>query len=144
MSVRPLCAVVLLLLAAFAVPAAPPAPPPGRGQPVFVPKTRMEKAAVSFLNRYSEKEIRDLQGFFAPVVRKWTPTGEKFSEEYLVATNKSMVISRYLPKARQVVEDARRMKLPPKYEQQRQRYITIAETFLSMVSLYLRFENRGR
>lgn len=131
---------VLTVLSARAVIAEPAASDAVQ----FVPKTRIEKAAYAVMERFSEKELREIQGFFAPVCRKWYPTGEKFAAEYTVASNKSAVLSRYLPKARAVIDDAIKMKVPARFEAQKNRYITTAEGLYSVVDMYLKIEAKLR
>lgn len=126
-----LFALVLMSVSAVAAPVDPP-----RIQ--FVPKTQVEKAAMAVVSRYSEKELREIMGFFAPVVKKWTPIGEKFAAEYVAAKDKDAILAGYLPRARMVIEDARRMKLPPKYENRRAQYVLAAEAVCSVVSMYLK------
>lgn len=118
---------------------AAPVEPPKNG---FEPKTPVEKAAMAAMSRYSEKEIREIMGFFAPVVKKWKAAGEQFAKEYMVAEDKSAVLRRYLPKARAVIEDARRMRLPRKCEDRREQYVSTAEALYAVVSFYLRIDSK--
>lgn len=103
----------------------------------FVPETRAERMAASFMSRYSDKELREIQGFFAPVVKKWTPTGEQFAAEYMSASDRNAVLVRYLPKARAFIDDAAKMKVPPAYVARRNHYVAAAEAFYAAISMYL-------
>ena len=132
-----LCA--LLALAASSLGATP-----ARAQgALFAPTTRIEQAAAAVMAKYSEKELRELQGFFAPVVKKWTPVAEKFAAEYAASSNKTAIISRYLPKVRQVLDDARRMRIPAKYEPERERYVATAEALYAAITLYVKLDQRA-
>ena len=124
------------LLFALSLGAAPAKPQ----NAAYAPSSRIERAAAAVVAKYSQQELREVMGFFAPVVKKWRPTAEKFGSEYTASTNRTAVISRYLPKARQALEDARRMRLPPKYEPQREKYLTVAEALYMTISLYMKFE----
>lgn len=136
---RPVQAALVWGLVAFSCLAAArqvPQPAP------FEPKTRVEKAAFAVLEKYSAKELREIQGFFAPVVKKWTPVGEKFASEYLAAKNRNAVLTKYLPQARKVLDEARAMKVPPRYEPRRDQYVTAAEALYTAVSLYLQLDGK--
>ena len=97
---------------------------------------KMEQLAMRMLPQ--EKFNRAL-GFFGPVTKRYMPVFERFNETYLASTNKMAVIRQYLPKARAAVDEAKAMKIPAKYEQEKAEYIRMAEAFLTVMNLTARF-----
>lgn len=106
------------------------------GQTGFVPTTKIEKAAMAVFEKYSEAEMQEIQTFFAPIVQKWTPTAQQFAEEYMASTNRNAVVSKYLPKARTALDEAKQMKVEQKDVTRRDQYVMVAEALYSVISVY--------
>ena len=97
---------------------------------------KMERLAQRMLPK--EKLDRAL-GFFGPVTKKYMPVFQRFNETYLASSNKFAVIRQYLPQARSALDEAKAMKIPAKYEQEKAEYIRMGEAFLSAMNLTARF-----
>lgn len=97
---------------------------------------KMEQLAMRMLPQ--EKFDRAL-GFFGPVTKKYMPVFQRFNETYLASSNKMAVVRQYLPQARSAVDEAKAMKIPAKYEQEKAEYIRMAEAFLTVMNLTARF-----
>ena len=86
-----------------------------------------------------QKELNEAMGFFGPVTKKYLPVFQTFNGEYLASTNKLAVVRKYMPQADSALKEAREMKVPAKYEQQKAKYLRMVESFLALVKLMLRF-----
>ena len=86
-----------------------------------------------------QKELNEAMGFFGPVTKKYLPVFQAFNGEYLASTNKLAVVRKYMPQADSALKEARAMKVPAKYESQKAKYIRMADSFLVLVKLTLRF-----
>ena len=78
-------------------------------------------------------------GFFGPVTKKYMPVFRRFNEEYQSGTNKMEVVRKYLPNARSALDEAKAMKIPAKYEQEKAGYIRMGEAFLTVMNFTARF-----
>ena len=96
---------------------------------------KVEKAALSMMPK---KQFDEMLGFFGPVTKKYLPVFNTFNREYLASTNKIAVVKKYLPKAQSALDDARKMKIPPKYEAQKAGYLSKLSAFLTMTKLTVR------
>lgn len=97
---------------------------------------KMEQLAQKMLPQ--EKLDRAL-GFFGPVTKKYMPVFQKFNDEYLASTNKMATVRKYLPRARSALDEAKAMKIPAKYEQEKADYIRMGEAFLAVMNFTARF-----
>ena len=86
-----------------------------------------------------QKEVDEMMGFFGPVTKKYLPVFKSFNTEYLSGTNKLATVRKYLPKADAALAEARAMRIPPKYETQKETYLKRLETFLTVVKFTARF-----
>ena len=87
---------------------------------------------------FPPEKFNHIAGFFGPVTKRYLPTFEKFNDEYLAATDKLAVVKKYLPEAEKALEEARRMRVPPRYEAEKAQYIRMFEMLLSSAKLSLR------
>ena len=67
-------------------------------------------------------------GFFGPVAKKYMPQFEAFEREYMVSSNKIAVVEKFLPVAADALSDARKMRVPPRYEKKKAEYIKFFES----------------
>jgi len=127
-------ALVLCPLSSFLLLGAPAAKP----QPAAVPATgaaaKIEQMVKAVL---PEEKIDRMAGFFAPVVKRYQPTMQKFQREWATAQAKIPVLVKYLPKADEALAEARKMKVPAKYEQEKEGYLNQLETLLTMTKTTL-------
>ena len=80
-----------------------------------------------------QEKLNKVAGFFGPVTKKYLPTVNKFQDEYLKAPKKREVIVKYLPQAEAALADAKAMKVPARFEKEKQDYLLMAQTFLTVV-----------
>jgi len=97
--------------------------------------TKVEQLAQAMLPQ--EKMNRAL-AFFGPVTKKYLPVFNRFNDEYLKSANRISVIRKYLPQADAALAEARKMRVPAKYEVEKAEYIQMAEGFLTMTKLTVR------
>lgn len=100
---------------------------------------RIESLAESMLPK---ERVDRMMGFFAPVVKKYMPTFQRFNTEYLAADKKIPVIEKYLPEADKAVAEAKAMKVPAKYEAEKAQYIGEVESFLNMTRMSMVFAKK--
>ena len=111
-----------------------------------VDATALKQKAAARLERLAEKmmpkkDLDEMLGFFGPVTKKYLPVFKSFNTEYLSGTNKLATVRKYLPKADAALAEARAMRIPPKYETQKETYLKRLETFLTVVKFTARFGN---
>ena len=99
---------------------------------------KMEQLAERML---PQEKLNRALGFFGPVTKKYMPVFQRFNETYLASSNKIAVIRQYLPQARSALDEAKAMKIPAKYEQEKAEYVRMAEAFLTVMNLTARFGN---
>jgi hypothetical protein len=112
---------VLLTVSLSAVAA--PAPRP-------TAEARVAAAAEALMARFPQEQLNRAAGFFGPVVKKYLPTVKAFHREYAAATDRMAVIARYAPALDAALADARKMKVPPRYEKEKADYLRLAEAFV--------------
>jgi len=83
------------------------------------------------------EKINAAVGFFAPVAKKYMPEFDRFSKAYQSAPDKTAIVARYLPVAERALADARAMRIPPKYEQEKAQYLQLFETALLTAKAYV-------
>lgn len=91
---------------------------------------------------FPPEKIDHVAGFFGPVTKKYLPTFDRFNEEYLAAKDKLPVVKKYLPQAEKALEEARKMRVPPRYEAEKSQYIKAFEMLLASAKLSLRFADK--
>ncbi len=77
-------------------------------------------------------------GFFGPVSKKYMPQFEAFEREYMTSSDKLAVVEKYLPLAANALADARKMRVPPRYEGKKAEYIKFFESAYAAASLTVR------
>ena len=80
---------------------------------------------------FPAEKLDHIEGFFAPVVKRYQPVFDGFVAEYASAPNKLAVVAKYLPEADRALAAARRMKVPAKYEKEKAEYIRLFGVLLS-------------
>ena len=86
-----------------------------------------------------QKEVDEMMGFFGPVTKKYLPVFKSFNTEYLSGTNKLATVRKYLPKADAALAEARAMRVPVRYEVQKETYLKRLGAFVTVVKLAARF-----
>ena len=71
------------------------------------------------------------------------PQFEAFEQEYAAAPDKVAVVAKYLPVANKALADARRMRVPPRYEQTKSRYILLFDSALKAAKLTVKLHSLG-
>ena len=74
-------------------------------------------------------------GFFGPVSKKYMPQFEAFEGEYMASPNKLAVVEKFLPVAADALADARKMRVPPRYEKKKAEYIKFFESAYAAANL---------
>jgi len=97
---------------------------------------KVEQLATTML---PQEKLNRAMGFFGPVTKKYLPVFQQFNAEYLTSANKIATVKKYLPKADAALAEARAMKVPAKYEKEKAEYLQMAEGFLMMTKLTIRF-----
>ena len=85
-----------------------------------------------------QEKLDRAAGFFGPVTKKYMPMFESFGAEYEAANEKLPVIAKYLPQAEKALAEARKMRVPPRYETEKAQYIRLFEMILSSARLSVR------
>jgi len=96
--------------------------------------SRLEQLARKML---PEKQVNEAAGFFGPVVRKYQPVLEKFRREYAAAKDKKAVALKYVPQVDAALADARKMRVPAKYEAKKAEYLQMFEAFVLAAKFYV-------
>jgi hypothetical protein len=91
---------------------------------------RFAAAAEALVARLPQERLNRAAGFFGPVVKKYLPTVKAFHRDYAAASNRMAVIVRYAPALDAALADAKKMKVPPRYEREKAEYIRLAEAFV--------------
>ena len=86
-----------------------------------------------------QEKLNAAAGFFGPVTKKYMPMFEKFGAEYEAASEKLPVIAKYLPQAEMAFAEAKKMRVPPRFEAEKAQYIRIFDMVLSSARLSVRF-----
>ena len=118
----------------FVSAAALAAPVSAKSASTQVASSKFELLAQKML---PEEKVNRAAGFFGPVVKKYLPTFQKFQQEYATATGKRAIIEKYLPDAQNALAEAKVMKVPAKYEQEKAEYIQMCSAFLSVLNVSL-------
>ena len=99
----------------------------------------MERLATAL---FPPEKFDHIAGFFGPVTKRYLPTFEQFNEEYLAAKDKLPVVKKYLPQAEKALDEARKMRVPPRYEAEKAKYIKSFEMLLASAKLSLKFADK--
>jgi len=79
--------------------------------------------------------VNEAAGFFGPVAKKYMPQFEAFEREYMVSSDKFAVVEKFLPVAADALADARKMRVPPRYEKKKAEYIKFFESAYAAANL---------
>ena len=80
---------------------------------------------------FPAEKLYHVEGFFAPVVKRYQPVFDSFVAEYAASQNKLSIVAKYLPDADRALAAARRMKIPAKYEKEKAEYIRLFQTLIT-------------
>ena len=83
--------------------------------------------------------MNEAAGFFGPVTKKYMPVFERFGAEYEAASDKLPVIAKYLPQAESALAEAKRMRVPPRFEAEKAKYIRLFDMVLASARMSVRF-----
>ena len=79
--------------------------------------------------------VNEAAGFFGPVSKKYMPQFEAFEREYMASSDKFAVVEKYLPVAADALADARKMRVPTRYEKKKAEYIKFFESAYAAANL---------
>lgn len=113
-------ALLLLALSAFSAPS-------------------VEQLAMSLL---PTNVLNEAAGFFGPVTKRYMPVFEKFGAEYEASSDKMAVIAKYLPQAESALAEAKKMKVPPRFESEKAKYIRLFDVVMASARLSVRLSGR--
>ena len=82
--------------------------------------------------------VNEAAGFFGPVSKKYMPQFEAFEREYMASSDKFAVVEKFLPVAANALSDARKMRVPPRYEKKKAEYIKFFESAYAAANLTVR------
>lgn len=91
-----------------------------------------------FSSLLPQERLNEAAGFFGPVTKRYMPVFESFGAEYEAAPEKLPVIAKYLPQAEKAFEEAKRMRVPPRFEAEKAQYIRLFGMVLSSARLSVR------
>ena len=83
--------------------------------------------------------MNEAAGFFGPVTKKYMPVFERFGAEYEAASDKLPVIAKYLPQAESALAEAKRMRVPLRFEAEKAKYIRLFDMVLASARMSVRF-----
>lgn len=86
-----------------------------------------------------QEKLDKAAAFFGPVTKKYMPVVTRFQNEYKASANKRALIRKYLPEAESALADAKTMKVPQKYEAEKNEYVKMGEAFLVMLKFSTAF-----
>ena len=104
-------------------------------EPVSRTAAFVAKAEMMAKKMLPQEQFNQAAGFFGPVSKKYMPVMQAFEKDYAAAKEKLPVVMKYLPQAESAYEEAKAMKVPEKYEAEKQRYLRMIEAFLSVVRM---------
>lgn len=129
--------VLLFSMAVFAAIVRAESPAPAKAAPPQ--QSRMARLAEAMVEKLPRDKLREATGFFAPIVKRYNPVIDAFQREYYRAEDKKAVIIKYAPYCRRAYEEAKAMKVPPRYEAEKQGYLKLANAFVTGLELLIRF-----
>ena len=83
--------------------------------------------------------VNEAAGFFGPVSKKYMPQFEAFEREYMASSDKFAVVEKFLPVAANALSDARKMRVPPRYEKKKAEYIKFFESAYAAAKITVGF-----
>ncbi|MBQ6327538.1 MAG: hypothetical protein IJI35_00860, partial [Kiritimatiellae bacterium] len=76
--------------------------------------------------------------FFGPVTKRYMPVFERFGAEYEASSDKMTVIAKYLPQAEAALAEAKKMRVPPRFEAEKAKYIRLFDMVMASARLSVR------
>ena len=70
------------------------------------------------------------------------PQFEAFEREYMASSDKFAVVERFLPVAADALADARKMRVPPRYEKKKAEYIKFFDSAYAAANLTIRLRRK--
>ena len=99
----------------------------------------VEQLAMSLL---PTNVLNEAAGFFGPVTKRYMPVFEKFGAEYEASSDKIAVIAKYLPQAESALAEAKKMRVPPRFESEKAKYIRLFDVVMASARLSVRLSGR--
>ncbi len=99
----------------------------------------LEQMAMSL---FPPERFDHIAGFFGPVTKRYQPVFYKFCHEYNSADDKLAIAQKYMPQAEKALDEARRMRVPPRYEAEKAKYIKMFEMLLASAKLSVKFAEK--
>jgi len=95
----------------------------------------VEQLAMSLL---PTNVLNEAAGFFGPVTKRYMPVFERFGAEYEASSDKMTVIAKYLPQAEAALAEAKKMRVPPRFEAEKAKYIRLFDVVMASARLSVR------
>lgn len=95
----------------------------------------VEQLAMSLL---PTNVLNEAAGFFGPVTKRYMPVFERFGAEYEASPDKMTVIAKYLPQAEAALAEAKKMRVPPRFEAEKAKYIRLFDMVMASARLSVR------
>ena len=135
-----------MFLAALAALSAAPLSAAGAAKPAAEPSGGMVAMAEALVERLPAEKLDRAAGFFGPVVKKYQGVLWDFQDEYFEArtiSEKAAVIVKYQPKVDEALADAKAMRVPARYEEEKAGYIRVAEVFAATLRFLVKLAPDG-
>ena len=84
---------------------------------------------------FPAEKMNEIAGFFGPVTKRYMPVITKFGAEYEASSDKIKVIAKYLPQAEKALAEARKMRVPPRFEAEKANYIRLFDVVMASARL---------
>ena len=95
----------------------------------------VEQLAMSLL---PTNVLNEAAGFFGPVTKRYQPVFDRFGAEYEASSDKMAVIAKYLPQAEAALAEAKKMRVPPRFEAEKAKYIRLFDIVMASARLSVR------
>ena len=95
----------------------------------------VEQLAMSLL---PTNVLNEAAGFFGPVTKRYMPVFERFGAEYEASPDKMTVIAKYLPQAEAALAEAKNMRVSPRFEAEKAKYIRLFDMVMASARLSVR------
>ncbi|MBQ3341933.1 MAG: hypothetical protein IJG84_08585 [Kiritimatiellae bacterium] len=95
----------------------------------------VEQLAMSLL---PTNVLNEAAGFFGPVTKRYMPVFERFGAEYEASPDKMTVIAKYLPQAEAALAEAKNMRVSPRFEAEKAKYIRLFDVVMASARLSVR------
>ena len=95
----------------------------------------VEQLAMSLLQT---NVLNEAAGFFGPVTKRYMPVFERFGAEYEASPDKMTVIAKYLPQAEAALAEAKNMRVSPRFEAEKAKYIRLFDVVMASARLSVR------